>query len=307
MDTTDWPQIIGAMRQGGYLDHIQQGGAGLARVAQYLQAFADPPTHLAGKPGQDPAYPMFPGLEHRPFHTAAGHPAVAMLEAACTDIASEALALDDGAHLDYTIASRAVRSWRRPQSWLRRSSPPRAWTVYPFHHMGVCVEDLSGHCPHTLAVIESLPGVCLDYPWGDSLFSVQGPHSRLPAHCSVDNLRLRCHLALRIPAGAGMRVGGETRQWQEGRCLLFEDSFEHDVWNPSDQRRLVLIVDLWHPGLTALEIRALTAGFCKAEVRNVFLQRRISVTDTPGPYLAHIRAVMAAQEQAPAMREFWPA
>lgn len=307
MDTTDWPQIIGAMRQGGYLDRIQRGGAGLARVAQYLQAFANPPAHLAGKPGQDPAYPMFPGLAHRPFHTAAGHPAVAMLEAACTDIASEALALDDGAHLDYTIASRALRSWRRPQSWLRRRAPPRAWTVYLFHHMGVCVEDLRGRCPRTLAVIAALPGVCLDYPWGDSLFSVQGPHSRLPAHCSVDNLRLRCHLALRIPAGAGMRVGGETRQWQEGRCLLFEDSFEHEVWNPSDQRRLVLIVDLWHPGLTALEIRALTAGFSKTEVRNVFLQRRISMTDTPGPYMAHIRTAMAAQEQASAMREFWPA
>ena len=307
MDTTDWPQIIGAMRQGGYLDRIQRGGAGLARVAQYLQAFANPPAHLAGKPGQDPAYPMFPGLAHRPFHTAAGHPAVAMLEAACTDIASEALALDDSAHLDYTIASRALRSWRRPQSWLRRRAPPRAWTVYLFHHMGVCVEDLRGRCPRTLAVIAALPGVCLDYPWGDSLFSVQGPHSRLPAHCSVDNLRLRCHLALRIPAGAGMRVGGETRQWQEGRCLLFEDSFEHEVWNPSDQRRLVLIVDLWHPGLTALEIRALTAGFSKTEVRNVFLQRRISMTDTPGPYMAHIRTAMAAQEQASAMREFWPA
>jgi hypothetical protein len=40
--------------------------------------------------------------------------------------------------------------------------------------------------------------------------------------------------------------------WAEGRCLIIDDSFEHEVWfttAPSGAvaDRIVLVVDLWHP------------------------------------------------------------
>ena len=31
--------------------------------------------------------------------------------------------------------------------------------------------------------------------------------------------------------------------------IIFDDSFEHEVWNETDEPRIVLIVDLWHPQL----------------------------------------------------------
>jgi aspartate beta-hydroxylase len=84
--------------------------------------------------------------------------------------------------------------------------------------------------------------------------------SRLPAgahispHRGPTNLRVRCHLAITVPAGdCAIRVGNETRAWDEGKCLVFDDSFEHEAWNHSDGERIVLIVDLWHPGLSATE------------------------------------------------------
>lgn len=303
---TDWPLIVSAMQQGGFYDRVMRGGPELDRVKQYLQAFAGAHAAGGGDPDQAPDYPCFPGLTHRPFHGAGGHEGAAMLEAAFPVIRDEALALGDSAQLDYTIASAPARSLRNPLSWLRRRAAPRAWTVYPFYHMGVDVEALTRRCPRTMAVVNALPRVCLDYPWGDALLSVQGAQSRLPPHCSVDNLRLRCHLGIRIPEGAGIRVGSETRQWSEGRCLLFEDSFEHTVWNPSTERRLVLIVDFWHPGLTDVEVRALTAGFRKSEVRGIFMRKRIGMTDSPGPYVQHMEAVLAEQDRDPAVREFWP-
>jgi hypothetical protein len=55
-----------------------------------------------------------------------------------------------------------------------------------------------------------------------------------------------------------------------GKGLLFEDSFEHEVWNRGTQRRAILIVDFWHPDLTDVEIDALTAGFRKSDVRRIF-------------------------------------
>jgi aspartyl/asparaginyl beta-hydroxylase (cupin superfamily) len=172
--------------------------------------------------------------------------------------------------------------------------------------MGVDVEALTQCCPRSLEVVRGLPGLCVDYPWGDAIFSVQGAHSRLPPHCSVDSLRVRCHLALRIPPEVGIRVGGEARQWQEGRCLLFEDAYRHEVWNNSDVRRIVMIVDFWHPDLTEIEVRALTAGFRKSDVRQIFLRKRITLTNSPEPYVRHMEAALAAQDQEAVVREFWP-
>ena len=51
-----------------------------------------------------------------------------------------------------------------------------------------------------------------------------------------------------------MKVGGETRRWQEGKCLVFDDSLEHEAWNLAPEPRIVLIIDFWHPDLTPAEI-----------------------------------------------------
>jgi aspartate beta-hydroxylase len=41
--------------------------------------------------------------------------------------------------------------------------------------------------------------------------------------------RLTVHLGLRVPRGCSLRVAEETRAWEEGKCLVFDDSFEHEV------------------------------------------------------------------------------
>ena len=51
-----------------------------------------------------------------------------------------------------------------------------------------------------------------------------------------------------------MRVGKETRRWQQGCAIVFDDLYEHEVWNRTGENRIVLIVDLWHPELTPREI-----------------------------------------------------
>jgi aspartate beta-hydroxylase len=40
---------------------------------------------------------------------------------------------------------------------------------------------------------------------------------------------LRCHLGLVVPPGVRIRVGDEVREWTAGECLIFDDSFEHEV------------------------------------------------------------------------------
>ena len=94
-------------------------------------------------------------------------------------------------------------------------------------------------------------------------FSRLEPKTRIPPHTGATNTRLIVHIPLVVPAGCGFRVGSETREWQPGTALIFDDTIEHEAWNDSDQPRVVLIFDIWNPLLTQAErdlMAAATAG-----------------------------------------------
>mmetsp|Transcript_11273 Transcript_11273/g.28837 ORF Transcript_11273/g.28837 Transcript_11273/m.28837 type:complete len:156 (+) Transcript_11273:1040-1507(+) len=101
-------------------------------------------------------------------------------------------------------------------------------------------------CPRTAAVIAGQPRLN-SVIHGSHFFSRLVPGTHLSKHCGPSNFRLRCHLALVVPPGVRIRVGNEEREWVAGRCLIFDDSFEHEVWHDGDEDRVVLICDLWHP------------------------------------------------------------
>jgi ornithine lipid ester-linked acyl 2-hydroxylase len=61
---------------------------------------------------------------------------------------------------------------------------------------------------------------------------------------------LRYHLGLIVPQDAEacrIRVGEDFRHWEEGESLIFDDTFNHEVWNDTDETRVVLFVDVLRP------------------------------------------------------------
>nr|XP_015833407.1 PREDICTED: aspartyl/asparaginyl beta-hydroxylase isoform X3 [Tribolium castaneum] len=112
-------------------------------------------------------------------------------------------------------------------------------------------------CPLTCKIIESVPDAkgCRR---GQTKFSVMHPGTHVWPHCGPTNCRLRVHLGLQVPANTFIRVAEKTRSWKEGEVLIFDDSFEHEVWHNGTSLRLVLIVDVWHPDLTPGEKRTLS-------------------------------------------------
>ncbi len=282
-------EILAAMQRGGFFDEVMAAGAALDRVKTYLRSFALPLPATRADPLQYPAMPLFPGLRHQPWHDTSAVAAAAQLEAASALIHDEYAALADADLVHY--------------------EPPamdRLWAVYMLWHMGVELDTAPARCPRTCALLRALPRVCLDYPWGDALFSVHAADSHLRAHCSFDNLRLRLHLALQVPEGCAIRVGTQTRQWQPGRVLAFEDSFEHEVWNRGAERRAILIVDLWHPDLSALEIEVLSAGFCHSQVRRLFLRQRVAMLAGEHPQLLRrLDDGLAARDGEAAVARWW--
>ena len=116
--------------------------------------------------------------------------------------------------------------------------------------------------PRTSALIEQLSarhdGAVMLEPPGRCYVSLMLPGTRVAPHCGPTNHRLRLHLPIFLPevAGAqrlGIVVAGTTREWERGRCLVFDDSFEHEVQLPPvapgtvPTPRVLLVVDLWHP------------------------------------------------------------
>ncbi|MHB8233624.1 MAG: aspartyl/asparaginyl beta-hydroxylase domain-containing protein, partial [Solirubrobacteraceae bacterium] len=61
---------------------------------------------------------------------------------------------------------------------------------------------------------------------------------------------LRYHLGLIVPEDAEscrIRVGDDIRHWQAGKSMIFDDTFNHEVWNDTDETRVVLFVDVLRP------------------------------------------------------------
>ena len=118
------------------------------------------------------------------------------------------------------------------------------WKTYLFYAYGLKAEKNCKHCPQTTRLIERVPGM------KTAFFSILLPHKQIPEHRGPYKGVLRYHLGLKVPephTSCGIRVGNDLRHWQEGKSLLFDDTFPHAAWNDSDQIRVVLFLDVVRP------------------------------------------------------------
>jgi aspartate beta-hydroxylase len=105
--------------------------------------------------------------------------------------------------------------------------------------------------------LEALPLGRIREHGPEVLFSVFTAGTHLLPHRGVTNIRSVAHLPLIIPRDCALQVGGEIHEWKRGEVVVFDDTFEHEAWNRSDQVRVVLIFDVWNPHLTDVEREAM--------------------------------------------------
>ena len=82
------------------------------------------------------------------------------------------------------------------------------------------------------------------------------PGSHIAPHCGPTNARLRVHMGLRNLENCELRVVDRWMRWQRGKCIVFDDSFEHEVIHRGDRVRYILLVDFWHPDLRTEQIES---------------------------------------------------
>ncbi|MCX7033660.1 MAG: aspartyl/asparaginyl beta-hydroxylase domain-containing protein [Arenimonas sp.] len=129
------------------------------------------------------------------------------------------------------------------------------WSAYFLWQHGKPVEQHIARCPNTMAMLEGVPQVAIRHRAPAAFFSALKPHTRIPPHHGATNCRLTVHLPLIIPPHCALQVGNHVREWTPGELLIFDDTMQHAAWNDSDQLRVVLIFDIWHPMLSEAERR----------------------------------------------------
>jgi beta-hydroxylase len=83
-----------------------------------------------------------------------------------------------------------------------------------------------------------------------AMFSILAAGKHIPPHRGPYKGVLRYHLGLIVPQPAEacrIRVGDEVRHWTEGGSLVFDDTYDHEVWNDTGGQRVVLFVDVVRP------------------------------------------------------------
>jgi aspartate beta-hydroxylase len=140
---------------------------------------------------------------------------------------------------------------------LRGSVGAPSWNGYYFYRHGERRSENHESCPQTSDALERLPVVRIREHAPEILFSVFTPGTHLLPHRGVTNTRVVGHLPLIVPEDCALNVGSELHVWQEGRVVVFDDTYEHEAWNRSGKTRVVLIFDLWNPYLTEVERVAL--------------------------------------------------
>jgi len=149
------------------------------------------------------------------------------------------------AELDRVLERRdALPAFHEITSDVATITTDQRWKTYVFWGYGERCPETCAECPETARLLERIPAMTTAF------FSILDPGKHIPPHRGPFNGVLRYHLALKVPREAEkcrIRIGDRIRHWNEGESLVFDDSFEHEVWNDTDEHRAVLFVDFKRP------------------------------------------------------------
>jgi aspartyl/asparaginyl beta-hydroxylase (cupin superfamily) len=72
-------------------------------------------------------------------------------------------------------------------------------------------------------------------------------NGKIQPHCGDTNGIYRCHFGIEIPdelPNCGFRVRDEFRSWKKGEWLIFMDAYNHEAFNLSQKKRIILVIDV---------------------------------------------------------------
>jgi aspartate beta-hydroxylase len=238
---------------GSYEDlRAAHGDAPLQRVDTALRTYLKEIHLPPPDPRQKPIFFYFPGLPDAPYQDPFLQPWAPHLRDAFPAIREEAMRIvrEDAVLPDFI----RVPPQRSPDDYLGGLSPEPSWQAFFFYRHGKRYDANHLRCPATSTALESIELCRIADQAPEICFSVLRPKTDIKPHYGVTNIRQVMHLPLVVPEGCALNViDHEARAWREGELLMFDDTYQHEAWNHSDQTRIILLMDCWNPHLTAIE------------------------------------------------------
>lgn len=126
----------------------------------------------------------------------------------------------------------------------RRIASGPQWKSFFFEGYGFRSRANCEKCPETARLLRHVPGLVVAF------FSIMEGDTHVPRHKGLTKAWLNCHLPLIVPTKPGrceMQVDDRTVTWTEGKWLVFDETFPHEVWNDTGQPRVVLMLQVRRP------------------------------------------------------------
>ena len=120
----------------------------------------------------------------------------------------------------------------------------KLWKAFFLYGYGHKAELGCRLCPETAKAVEQIPNL------ESAFFSILLPGMHIKKHKGPTKSLMVCHLGVKIPRDSEkcvIRVDDEIRPWEEGKVLVLDDTHEHEVWNDTDETRVVLLMHVRRP------------------------------------------------------------
>ncbi len=125
----------------------------------------------------------------------------------------------------------------------RAIAAPGMWRSFFLHGYGYPIAENLARCPKTTTLVAQIPNL------NSAFFSILAPGTHIPAHRGVTKGLITCHLGLIVPRDGDvrMRLGDRIVRWAEGETLVFDDTYDHEIWNDTRGARVVLVLQVARP------------------------------------------------------------
>jgi aspartate beta-hydroxylase len=241
------------------LDSVLLKLGALERCREFASKAID---HLSGfwmHKMQRPPHFM-PGLRSKPWWDPAEFEWVQKLEDNFEEIQQEVLSLlrgrqqkkSGGSSQDSSLTEEKEGAWGEVGKRAAHDASLVAngrWVEFPLISPSGVSAEARQSCPKTVRALSAIPELCMmaKHGVGETLFSLLEPGTVLRPHCGSTNARLTAHFGLKIPPNCSITAGTERRTWEEGKVIIFDDSYEHHVEHSGDTVRIILLINFWHP------------------------------------------------------------
>ncbi|MEO0425040.1 MAG: aspartyl/asparaginyl beta-hydroxylase domain-containing protein [Pseudomonadota bacterium] len=155
-----------------------------------------------------------------------------------------------------------------------RIATDEKWKVFFLYGYRYEIEENTARCPRTSELVRSVPGLI------SAFFSIHTPGTHLPRHYGPTNGMITCHLGLQIPKdkhACRINIDDSPYSWENGKFLIFDDTYYHEVWNDTDENRIVLLMHVERP--LRQPGKAIADGFLWLATKSPFIQATLKALD----------------------------